>query len=308
MKRRSIIIATRESPLALWQANWVKACLEANHPDLTVHLLGMTTTADNMLFLPLNKVGGKGLFVKELEEALLSGKADIAVHSMKDMPMDLPPGLSLNAICARESPWDVLISNAYSSLAQLPMGAIVGTSSLRRQSQLRALRPDIEVRYLRGNVNTRLAALDKAAFAAIILAEAGLNRLGLMERIREVFTAEQFLPSAGQGALGIECRANDAEIVQLISSLNDTATSICVRAERALCKHLGGGCSVPVAAFAILEEENIFLRGLVAQPDGSLVLKAEAIGALEEPEKLGIAVAIDLLNQGAGGILKALSE
>jgi hydroxymethylbilane synthase len=270
--------------------------------------LGMTTTADNMLFLPLNKIGGKGLFVKELEEALLSGKADVAVHSMKDMPMDLPPGLMLGAICTREDPWDVLISNAYASLAHLPEGAIVGTSSLRRQSQLLALRPDITAHNLRGNVNTRLAALDKGEFAAIILAEAGLNRLHLQDRIREVFTADQLLPAVGQGALGIECRENDIEIAELIAALNDVTTSICVRAERAMCKALGGGCSVPVAAYAVIEEEEIFLRGLVSEPNGSLVLKAEAVNTLSYPEALGIAVAKDLLNQGAGEILASLSE
>ncbi|MDR3478118.1 MAG: hydroxymethylbilane synthase [Gammaproteobacteria bacterium] len=307
MTRKSITIATRKSPLALWQANWVKACLENSHPHLAVHLLGMTTTADNMPFLPLNKVGGKGLFVKELEEALLSKKADIAVHSMKDMPMDLPVGLRLGAICTREDPWDVFISNAYGAFAHLPEGAIVGTSSLRRQSQLLALRPDITTHYLRGNINTRLAALDKGEFAAIVLAQAGLNRLCLEDRIREVFTADHILPAAGQGALGIECREDDSEIAAIIATLNDAATSLCVKAERAMCKELGGGCSVPVAAYAVIEDEEIFLRGLVSEPNGSLVLKAEAVNTLSHPEILGIAVAKDLLNQGAGDILASLA-
>lgn len=308
MARQSIIIATRKSPLALWQANWVKACLEKNHPHLSVTLLGMTTSADKIPYLPLTKVGGKGLFVKELEEALLAGKADIAVHSMKDLPMELPEGLHLGAICARENPWDVLVSNAYHSLTELPPGAIVGTSSLRRQSQLLAIRPDVKIAALRGNVNTRVAALDQDEYTALILAEAGLNRLGLQERIREVYAPDQILPAAGQGALGIECRADDTEMLQWIAPLNDVHTAHCVLAERAMCKRLGGGCSVPVAAYAIVEEEEILLRGLVAQPDGSLVLRAEAVSDLGQAEQLGIQVADDLIQQGALAILETLKD
>lgn len=308
MARQSIIIATRKSPLALWQANWVKACLEKAHPHLSVSLLGITTSADKIPYLPLTKIGGKGLFVKELEEALLHGKADLAVHSMKDMPMDLPEGLHLGAICAREDPWDVLVSNTYHALVQLPPGAVVGTSSLRRQSQLLAMRPDIKVAALRGNVNTRVAMLDQDEYAALILAEAGLNRLGLQERIREVYTPGQILPAAGQGALGIECRSQDEEMLQWIAPLNDAITAHCVTAERAMCKRLGGGCSVPVAAYAVVEEEQILLRGLVAQPDGALVLRAEAVSPFEQADHLGKQVAEDLIQQGALAILEALKD
>jgi hydroxymethylbilane synthase len=308
MHKESLIIATRESPLALWQANWVKKQLERVHPGLNVSLLGMTTQADRLPYISLAEIGGKGLFVKELEEALLSGRADIAVHSMKDVPVVFPPGLCLPVICQREVPWDAFVANAYQSIAELPAGAIVGTSSLRRQSQLKFLRPDLEVRGLRGNVNTRLARLDANEYAAIILAAAGLNRLGLQQRIRTLLGSEQFLPAPGQAALGIECREADKDIQALIAPLNDFTTAICVNAERALCKRLGGGCQVPIAAFAEIKNEKIWLRALVARVDGSLILQAEDENHFSKADALGIAVADDLLNQGAGEILKSLTS
>lgn len=303
MNKKQITIATRESPLALWQANWVKGCLEKAHPELTVNLLGLTTQADKMPFISLAEVGGKGLFVKELEEALLSGRADIAVHCMKDMPVDLPPGLCLPAMCVREDPWDVLISNTYASLDELPQGAKVGTSSLRRQSQLLFLRPDIEVRGLRGNVNTRLAKLDSGEFDAIILAAAGIKRLGFQHRIRQVFDADQFLPAVGQGVLGIECRQDDHETQALVAVLNDVPTYICVTAERAMCRRLNGGCQVPIGAYAEIKEDKMVLRGLVARTDGSLLLQSREKNVISQAEVLGITVADDLLSQGAAQVL-----
>jgi hydroxymethylbilane synthase len=301
-----LIIATRESPLALWQANWVKEQLEKIHFGLKVTLLGMTTTADRMLSTPLNKVGGKGLFVKELEEALLDRRADIAVHSMKDVPMELPSGLILPVMCQREDPRDAFVSNQFQNWEELPQGAIVGTSSLRRQSQLCALRPDLVVTPLRGNVNTRINKLDHDEYAAIVLAAAGLKRLGMQKRIRDYLSVEQSLPAAGQGVLGIECRGDDKATQALIAPLNHQESNACVTAERSLCRRLNGGCQVPIAAYAEMRQEKIFLRGLVANENGTTILRSQQYEVAHLAEKIGLEVAEDLLKQGAGDILRAL--
>ena len=301
-----IRIATRKSPLALWQAEFVRAQLQRHHPGLRVELVTFTTRGDKILDTPLAKIGGKGLFVKELETALLDGAADIAVHSMKDVPMEFPAGLELATICEREDPRDAFVSTHYAALADLQQGARVGTSSLRRQCQLRALRPDLQILTLRGNVNTRLAKLDAGEFDAIILATAGLVRLDFAARIRERIDTGVSLPAAGQGAVGIEIRSGDARVQQLLRPLHHEHTALCVRAERALNKRLQGGCQVPIAAFAELQTDTIFLRGLVGAPDGSAILRADANGSSADPETLGVAVAEQLLRQGAGAILDAV--
>lgn len=303
MTKTSLTIATRESPLALWQAEWVKTQLEKLHPTLSIELLGLTTTADKLLEVPLTTVGGKGLFVKELEEALLDGRADIAVHSMKDVPMVLPDGLFLPVICVREDPRDAFISNSYLSLDELPADALLGTSSLRRQSQLMALRPDIKMENLRGNVNTRLRRLDAGDFSALILASAGLKRLNLASRIRTYLSLEHCLPAAGQGALGIECRKDDWETQTLIALLNHRESHLTVTAERAVGKRLGGGCQVPLAAYAEIVDQKIFLRALVASRDGQVILRAEHTDLPDNVETLGNLVAEELLQQGAEKIL-----
>ncbi|WP_010489311.1 hydroxymethylbilane synthase [Pseudomonas sp. S9] len=303
---REIRIATRKSALALWQAEHVKARLEQAHPGLVVSLVPMVSRGDKLLDAPLAKIGGKGLFVKELETALLENQADIAVHSMKDVPMDFPEGLGLYCICEREDPRDAFVSNTFDSLAALPAGSIVGTSSLRRQAQLLARRPDLTINFLRGNVNTRLAKLDAGEYDAIILAAAGLIRLGFGERIRDSISVEDSLPAGGQGAVGIECRTADAEIQALLEPLNHRETSLRVTAEWALNKRLNGGCQVPIACYAIIEGEQLWLRGLVGQPDGGLLLSAESRAPLADAEALGVAVAEDLLGQGAEAILKAV--
>lgn len=308
MTQSSLIIATRESPLALWQANWVKTQLESCHPHLKVSLLGLTTAGDQITDIPLLQAGGKGLFVKELEEALLAGRADIAVHSMKDVPMHLPPGLCLPVMCEREDPRDAFVSNQFSSFDELPARAVVGTSSLRRQSQLYAMRSDICLEDLRGNVNTRLNRLDRQEFAAIILAAAGLKRLNLQNRIRSYLSPEQSLPAAGQGVLGIECRTDDGATQALIAPLHHVKSAVCVSAERAMCRHLGGGCHVPVAAYATFTNGKVHLRGLVASPDGKLLLRAEHVDSLQNAEMLGITVAKDLAQQGAEKILNNLGK
>jgi len=302
----NIRIATRKSALALWQAQYVKTRLEAAHPGLSVALLPMKSKGDKLLDAPLAKIGGKGLFVKELEDALLAGEADLAVHSMKDVPMQFPDGLGLFCICEREEARDALVSNAYKSLAELPQGALIGTSSLRRQAQLLAQRPDLKVRFLRGNLDTRLGKLDAGEYDAIILAAAGLIRLGYQSRIRELLPTDICLPAGGQGAVGIECRSEDKALHALLAPLQHAETALCVRAERALNGHLNGGCQVPIACHAQLLHGRLHLRGLVGQPDGSLLLRAEGFAAPEEAEALGIRVARDLLRQGAGDILKAV--
>jgi hydroxymethylbilane synthase len=303
MTRRTVRIATRNSPLALWQAEHIKSRLLELNEDIEVELVAMKTRGDVLLDTPLAKVGGKGLFVKELEQGMLEGRADIAVHSMKDVPVDFPEGLHLPVICQREDPHDPFVSNNYQSIEDLPQGAKLGTSSLRRECQVRAYRPDLEVLPLRGNVNTRLRKLDEGQFDAIILAMAGLKRLGFDERIRSALTPEQSLPAIGQGALGIETRIDDAEINALIAPLHDPDTAITVTAERALNRRLAGGCQVPIAGYAMLEGDDIWLRGLVGQPDGSETLYAELRGPAADAEKIGVAVAEMLLAKGADKIL-----
>ncbi|WP_017939730.1 hydroxymethylbilane synthase [Zestomonas thermotolerans] len=306
MSFREIRIATRKSALALWQAEYVKARLEQAHPGLAVSLVPMVSRGDKLLDAPLAKIGGKGLFVKELETALLENQADIAVHSMKDVPMEFPEGLGLYCICEREDPRDAFVSNTHESLDELPAGSVVGTSSLRRQAQLLARRPDLEIRFLRGNVNTRLAKLDAGEYDAIILAAAGLIRLGFEARIRSFIGVEDSLPAGGQGAVGIECRSADSELHALLAPLHHRETALRVTAERALNRRLNGGCQVPIACYAVLEHDQLWLRGLVGQPDGSQLLRAEARASAEQAEALGVRVAEDLLGQGADAILKAV--
>ncbi len=298
-----VIIATRESPLALWQAHFVRDTLLETHPGLSVELLGMTSKGDQVLDVPLAKVGGKGLFVKELETALLDGRAHIAVHSMKDVPMEFPEGLELGVICEREEPTDAFVSNTFESLEELPPKAVVGTSSLRRECQLRELRPDLDIRFLRGNVNTRLRKLDEGEYDAIILACAGLIRLEMADRIRERIPVERSLPAGGQGAVGIELRSDDEKTRELLAPLHHSATAERVIAERALNRRLQGGCEVPIAAFAVHEGDDLWLRGLVGRPDGSTTLRAEARAPRADAESLGINVADQLLAAGAQEIL-----
>ena len=303
MTKRTIKIATRKSPLAIWQAEFVRDNLLNLHPELNVELIRMTTQGDRILDTPLAKVGGKGLFVKELEYGILAGEADIAVHSMKDVPMAFPAGLHLPVICQREDPRDAFVSNTYASLDDLPMGSRVGTSSLRRECQLRNHRPDLDVLPLRGNVNTRLRKLDEGLFDGIILASAGLKRLGFEDRISEAMTPEQSLPAAGQGAVGIETRIDDIEVTSLLAPLRCPRTWIVVSAERAMNKRLAGGCQVPIAGFALIDGDEVWLRGLVGRPDGSRILTADARAKVEDAEALGEAIAEKLLSQGADKIL-----
>lgn len=301
-------IATRKSPLALWQAEFVRSQLLAAHPELEVELVKMTTQGDKILDTPLAKIGGKGLFVKELEQGMMAGDADIAVHSMKDVPMDLPAGFALPVICERESPYDAFVSNRYSHIDELPQGARVGTSSLRRSSQILNYRRDLEILSLRGNVQTRLGKLDDGEFDAIILASAGLIRLEMESRIRYQIPPEIMLPAVGQGAVGIECRADDEQTRELISSLNHTETSQRVRAERAFNHRLEGGCQVPIGAFALLEENDIWIRGLVASLDGTEIISGERRGLITQGEALGIELAEELLERGADQILSSVSH
>ena len=301
-------IATRKSALALWQAEYVKSQLEHFHPDLTVELVPMMTKGDIILDTPLAKVGGKGLFVKELEVAMLDGRADIAVHSMKDVPVEFPDGLGLEVICPREDPRDAFVSNHIQSFEDLPQGAIVGTSSLRRQCQIKALRPDLDIRDLRGNVNTRLRKLDDGEYDAIILAAAGLIRLEMPARIRQFIAPEVMLPANGQGAVGIECRIDDERIKALLAPLECKNTRYRVYAERAMNRALEGGCQVPIGSFAVLTDENIHLRGLVGAVDGSKIITDDVTGHISQAEQLGLTLAEKLLAQGADAILKAVYE
>jgi len=299
-------IATRQSPLALWQAEHIRARLEALHADLKVELVTFVTQGDKILDTPLAKIGGKGLFVKELEAALLDGRADLAVHSMKDVPMALPEGLSLAVICEREDPLDAFVSNSYKSFDELPQGAKVGTSSLRRKTQILKQRPDLKIIDLRGNVGTRLSKLDSGLYDAIILASAGLKRLGLAERIRHTLQPEISLPAVGQGALGLECRATDQVVLDLILPLLHAETDVCVRAERAFNAYLEGGCQVPIAGYATLNQGQLHIEGRVGSVDGVTLLKVQLSGAPEQAEQLGVSLAQKLLEQGAGDLLKAL--
>jgi len=308
MTQATVRIATRKSALALWQAEYVKAQLEKFHSKIIVELVPMTTKGDIILDTPLAKVGGKGLFVKELEVAILEGRADIAVHSMKDVPVEFPEGLGLEVICPREDPRDAFVSNTINSLAELPQGAIVGTSSLRRQCQIKALRPDLDIRDLRGNVNTRLAKLDNGEYDAIILAAAGLIRLEMPERIQEFIEPEVMLPANGQGAVGIECRSNDDTIKALLAPLECSITRTRVLAERAMNRALEGGCQVPIGSYAVIENNNLHLRGLVGAVDGSRILTNEINGDIAAAEELGLTLANKLLAQGADEILKQVYD
>ena len=301
-----IVIATRESRLALWQAHHVRDLLQDCYPHCRIELLGMTTRGDKILDRPLAKVGGKGLFVKELETALLEGSADIAVHSMKDVPMHMEPEFALVAIGPRELPLDAFVSNRYGQFDELPAGAVVGTSSLRREAQIRARYPELVVSPLRGNLDTRLRKLDEGQFDAIILAAAGLIRLGLKERIRTVLPAEKSLPAVGQGALGIEALSRRPEVAAWMAPLNDPITAACVRAERAVSRALAGSCEVPLGAFAEMRDGQIYLRGFVAAPDGKRHVQAELQGSAGDPETLGLQLAAKLRAQGAEDILASL--
>lgn len=299
-------IATRQSPLALWQANFVADALRTAHPGLQVELVTMVTRGDKILDTPLAKIGGKGLFVKELETAMLEDRADIAVHSMKDVPMAFPEGLGLAVICEREDPRDAFVSNHHDSLDTLPQGAVVGTSSLRRQCQLRRLRPDLVIRDLRGNVNTRLAKLDAGEYDALILASAGLIRLGFSARIRQALPEVQLLPAVGQGAVGIECRLDDARTLALLAPLNHDDTATRVLAERAMNTALQGGCQVPIAGFAVLDGEQLHLEGRVGSLDGRELIQDKVSGARRDAEALGRELAERLLSAGAARILDAV--
>ncbi|HDM8050717.1 TPA: hydroxymethylbilane synthase [Vibrio fluvialis] len=301
-----IRIATRQSPLALWQAHYVKDALQAAHPGLEVELVTMVTRGDVILDTPLAKVGGKGLFVKELEVAMLEGRADLAVHSMKDVPVDFPEGLGLVTICEREDPRDAFVSNTYASLDELPHGAIVGTCSLRRQCQLKEARPDLVIKELRGNVGTRLGKLDAGEFDAIILAAAGLKRLKLEQRIRSFIEPEQSLPAVGQGAVGIECRLDDARLRELLAPLSHAETTERVLCERAMNLTLEGGCQVPIGSYALLEGDDLWLRALVGEPDGSHIVRGEIRGPRQDAERLGVELANQLLANGARDILTKL--
>jgi len=306
MTGSTLRIATRKSPLALWQANHVRDALLARNPGLEIELLTMTTQGDKILDTPLAKVGGKGLFVKELELGMLEGRADLAVHSMKDVPVEFPNGLGLAAVLPREDPRDALISNKFSSIDELPQGARVGTSSLRRQCQLRARRPDLEVLDLRGNVNTRLQKLDDGHYDAILLAAAGVRRMGWEARITELLAPEQFLPAIGQGAIGIEIRIDDARTRELVAALNESETATRITAERALNEALQGGCQVPIAGYAEIGHGVILLRALVGRPDGSELVQGVISGKPEDAAELGKVLADDLLARGAREILDAV--
>jgi len=301
-----LVIASRESALAMWQAEHIRDRLRALYPQTEVSILGMTTQGDQILDVTLSKIGGKGLFVKELETALEDGRADLAVHSLKDVPMHLPEGFVLAAIGEREDPHDAFVSNKHENLAALPAGSVVGTSSLRRESQLRARFPHINIEPLRGNVQTRLRKLDEGQYAAIILAAAGLKRLGLGKRIRALISSEDSLPAVGQGALGIECRADRADIIALLQPLHHPDTAACVLAERALSRALAGSCQVPLGGFAEVKNGKLRMRGFVASPDGKRMTHAELTGEIANPEALGNKVADALRAQGADEILAAI--
>ncbi|SDB95806.1 hydroxymethylbilane synthase [Acinetobacter boissieri] len=303
---KTLKIATRKSPLALWQAEHIKSRLETLHQGLQVELVTFVTQGDKILDTPLAKIGGKGLFVKELENALLDGRADLAVHSMKDVPMHLPEGLDLAVICEREDPSDAFVSNQYQHFDELPQGAVVGTSSLRRKSQLLHSRPDLMIKDLRGNVGTRLGKLDEGQYDAIVLASAGLKRLALHDRIRHTLDVELSLPAVGQGALGLECRANDTAVLAYIQPLRDENTELCVRAERAFNAYLEGGCQIPIAGYATLSHDQIFMEGRVGSIDGRTLLKVQQHAASTDAVVLGEQLAQALLNLGAGELLNAL--
>ena len=298
-----IKIGTRGSKLALAQSEWVKGKIETKHPDVRVELVRIKTKGDKILDSPLSKIGGKGLFVKEIEDALLREGIDLAVHSMKDVPAELPDGLYLSAFPEREDPHDAFVSLKYKTLGELPEGASVGTSSLRRSAQLLHIRPDLEVVSLRGNVDTRLKKLEAGSFQAILLATAGLKRLGLSAKISQILSSEQMIPAIGQGAIGLEMRRDDDKVLKEINFLNHEPTEITVRAERAFLKKLEGGCQVPIGAYGRLDGQRLILKGMVAELDGSRVIGDEIIGRKDRPEEIGVNLARRLLDSGAGEIL-----
>jgi len=302
----TIRIATRKSPLALWQAEYVATRLRSAHPELQTELVRMTTRGDKILDTPLAKVGGKGLFIKELEQGLLNGTADIAVHSMKDVPVEFPPGLQLGAVLQRHDPRDAMISNRYQRFSEIPAGAKIGTSSLRRQCQIKKHNAEYEIISLRGNVNTRLSKLDAGIYDAIVLAAAGMERLGLHSKVSEYLDPSFSLPAIGQGAIGVECRSDAPDVMEILSCLNDDDTRICVTAERAMNRTLEGGCQVPIAGFAELKDGVLRLRGLVGRPDGSKIIRSEASGQTADAEQIGQGLADELLCLGADKILREL--
>ncbi|MAD53164.1 MULTISPECIES: hydroxymethylbilane synthase [unclassified Idiomarina] len=305
---KTVRIATRKSKLAMWQAEHIQARLASLYPELTIELVPMSTRGDIILDTPLAKIGGKGLFVKELEAAMLEGRADLAVHSMKDLPVEFPPGLELHTICESEDPRDAFVSNQYQSLNELPEGAVVGTCSLRRRCQVKERFPHLVIKDLRGNVQTRLRKLDEGQFDAIILAASGLIRLELGERITSFIPVEDSLPANGQGVLGIEVRSDDDKIKTLLEPLQCSTTRYRVLAERAMNRRLQGGCQVPIGAFAVVDGEHLSLRGLVGDPDGVEVIREQIEGPIEQAEALGIELAEKLLARGAGKILKAVYD
>ncbi|MGI9228991.1 MAG: hydroxymethylbilane synthase [Gammaproteobacteria bacterium] len=306
MSNKKLRIVSRESPLAVWQAEHVRECLLARHPDCSVEIISVKTTADRFPDKTLGSIGGKGMFIKELEQALLTGRADIAVHSMKDVTIDLPEQLALPVIMQREDPTDVFIANHFVTLADLPAGARVGTSSLRRQCQLKAWRADLQLVDVRGNVGTRLAKLDAGDYDALILAAAGIKRLGMQQRIRERISTDTMLPAVGQGALGIEIRADDNDTLQRVSVLQDPDTRLCVTAERMVSRHLFGSCHLPLAVFASCDADSIAIRALVGRPDGSTILRADVRGSKSQAQQLAQQLADTLLAQGADAILREL--
>lgn len=303
---KKLVIASRESPLAMWQALHIQSRLQALYPTSTVEILGMTTTGDQILDTPLAQVGGKGLFVKELETALADGRADLAVHSMKDVPMNLPDGFMLVATGEREDPRDAFVSNDFACLEELPVGSVVGTSSLRRQSQLQARLPHLKIESLRGNLQTRLRKLDEGQYAAIILAAAGLIRLGLQARIRSVIAPELSIPAVGQGALGIEISSNRPDLLAVLAPLNHADTQACVEAERAMSRALAGSCTVPLGAYATCQGEQIHITGFVASVDGTQMLVEQASAKRNQADALGKQLAAQLIAKGADRILAAL--
>ena len=303
---KKLVIASRESMLAMWQAEHIKGRLKALYPDCEVEILGMTTRGDQILDRTLSKIGGKGLFIKELEQALQDGRADLAVHSIKDVPMELPEGFALAAIGERASPFDAFVSNQYARLEDMPEGSIVGTSSLRREAQLRAKFPHLTIQPLRGNVQTRLSKLDNGDYDAVILAAAGLQRLGLDGRIREILSPADSLPAAGQGALGIEIAARRTDLADILRPLNHEETAACVTAERALARALGGSCQVPLAAYCVMEDGLLTLNGLVGHPDGSVIIEASAQAPAAYADALGRAVAKRLADDGAEELIAAV--
>jgi hydroxymethylbilane synthase len=304
----SLVIASRESRLAMWQAEHVRDRLAVLYPQCSITILGMTTRGDQILDRTLSKVGGKGLFVKELEVAMAEGRADLAVHSLKDMPMELPEGFMLGAVLEREDPRDAFVSNDYASLAELPSGAVVGTSSLRRQALIAARFPSLVIQPLRGNLDTRLAKLDRGEYAAIILAAAGLKRLGLPQRIRSFIAPEESLPAPGQGAMTIEIRSSRSDLLAMLAPLNDTDSARAVTAERTLSRHFGGSCQIPLAAFATVDGAAMRLRAMVATPDGLRVASADLSGPADGPEALGHRIAVQLEALGAAAILEACRD